>query len=124
MNNLEWILSLDEAKLTNEYVASFRKFKNATKASASGSMIDFLRWLASPHAEPIRLTPEERKAAELAVAIGLPWIKLLGNCAGISQSGDLGTSYSVSGMPNIAILKDANWLTSEPQDLRELLKGE
>ena len=95
-----------------------------TAGNAEESLAQFADWLASPRTEPIVLTAEERKAAELAVAIGLPWIRKTQLITYISELDKMSPVFPICDIPNIKSLcgllaPDGN---CKPIDLRTLLK--
>ena len=125
--NLEWLNSLiSSEKRVREFDLQYDEFRNAPDGDNYNAVNKVLLWLSYEHIEPIVLTPEERKAAELAVAIGLPWIrhwgdKKVSNVMIASDNEGL-NAYGLCEMPNVRILGSASWITAEPIDLRTLLK--
>ena len=117
MNNLEYGRSLSKDKQLDFY-------GHASRTVAMGPLRDFADWLASEHIEPIVLTAEERKAAELAVSIGLPWIFKGSNNVLASDSNSALGAYGLDDMPNVKIICKCSWITDKPIDLRELLKSQ
>ena len=123
--NLEWLLTLE----TDAIQIAADKFSeiSCNGNSADSNYCEYLRWLQKDHVEPIILTPEERKAAELAVAIGLPWIKRTDNFVFLMEGvGDYGRYKSISA-DQIPVLEPLRFMLviekgAEPLDLRTLLK--
>ena len=123
--NLEWLLTLDVSERPNEFDRMQNKFSEGYRSCEEDTLL-FIDWLASPHIEPITLTAEERHAAELAVVIGLPWIKHA-KVSGydntlIAINSDGANSYGICDMPSVKILHKSTWITNDYIDLRELLK--
>lgn len=123
MNNLEYGRSLSKDKQLDFY-------GHASRTVAMGPLRDFADWLASEHIEPIVLTAEERKAAELAVAIGLPWISRCDNVTMLTNGAYGSDGIKACFAPGFRAFVDygcnkhPKWITAEPIDLRELLKSQ
>ena len=121
MNNLEYGLSLSKSDQLDFY-------GHGSPTIAMGVLRDFADWLVSEHIEPIVLTAEERKAAELAVAIGLPWIKRTNSFVFVTNICDQSLSHksicveSAPALECLCLLKIKQ--DAEPIDLRELLKSQ
>jgi len=121
--NFEWLLALKTAESDMRQREKREEFLARRETSSYQDTRDFLAWLASPHIEPIILNVAERKAAVLAVAIGLPWIRKTQLITYISELDKMSPVYPICDIPNIKPLcelfvSDNN---SKPIDLRTLL---
>lgn len=113
MNNYEYSKMLEDGVRYAFYV----------QARSTRNLLTFSDWLFAEHTEPMRLTDEERKAAELAVVMGLPWIANFGEDSYIGETKK--DSYvAVWRIPRLRILKTSKWITKTPIDLREVLKND
>jgi hypothetical protein len=116
--NLEWLLDQTAACINIGVQKKYYKEFNCDGES-------LIRWLASPRIEPIVLTAAERKAAELAVAIGLPWIRKTQRIHYISELEQMSPVYAICDIPGIKPLCEISRYDDgsnvNPIDLRELL---
>lgn len=78
------------------------------------------------YAEPVRITPEERKALELAKACGFEWIRFHENFAKLSEDEFCAAWVEVCDIPAMMALAKPHRkfeLTETPVSIDELLKG-
>jgi len=125
MTNLEWLLTLEPVACDQKYSDKYLRMLSKRETNVESATRDLLDWLASPHTEPIRLTPEERVAVRLLVDCG--YMRIFKGDNGICTAYTKGsTDYTsvYNSIPAVQLLFNATWLTKEPLDLRELLKGD
>lgn len=118
--NLEWLRSLHPDETVAKFERKCADLRRDYNPYDAASIV--LEWLAFEHVEPIVLTPEERKAAQLCVEIGLPWIFKNISAVWLSDHKGCGMIRAIT-LPNISMgLIDAKWIPDAALDLRTLLK--
>lgn len=117
--NLDYSRSLTDEGKGALFVKAVSKFPLATTA---GFLVNFARWLQEEHVEPIILTPEERKAVQLSVAIGLPWIFKNTTAVWLSDHKGCGKVKAWSIPVLDFVFSAATWIPENALDLRTLLK--
>lgn len=123
--NLEWLNSLiSSEQRVREFDLQYAEYRNLPSGDNYNAVNKILIWLSMEHVEPITLTPEERKAAQLLIDCGNNFVKIIRldsvyvckeHCNGV------GNWNRISAIPNASILCKSAWITSEPIDLRTLL---
>lgn len=117
MLNLDWIKNMNDGDAKEEFSKHGR------------SLSDRLGWLFESHIEVLRMTPDERKAVELAISMGLPWISWQRDGVFLCENDGLILGIRAASVPALRVLEKNGvfmigsepWIFKVPQDLRELI---